>query len=131
MFTISRHWIQSSARLNQCKHSHTITIKINLNIILPSTLRSSMLCFLFKYFDWNCTYTHFSSQQCMLHEQSISFSLISSTWWYFVNSTNYGAPHYVFVHVPITFSFLGPNILLSTLFWNTLNLSETPKFHTT
>jgi hypothetical protein len=27
-----------------------------------------------------------------------------------------------FLHSPITISFLGPNILLNTLFWNTLSL---------
>jgi hypothetical protein len=34
-------------------------------------------------------------------------------------STGHSAPHYSSLHSTVTSSLLGPNILLSTLFWNT------------
>jgi len=49
-----------------------------------------------------------------------------SSWFY--HSHNIGwAPHYaVFIHSPVTSSLLGPNILLNTLFSNTLSLRSSP-----
>jgi hypothetical protein len=37
-------------------------------------------------------------------------------------STNYEAPHCATSSIPSTSSLLGPNVILRTLFWNTLSL---------
>lgn len=36
--------------------------------------------------------------------------------------TNHEAPHFSLLHFPPTFSFLGPNIFLSTPSWNTISI---------
>ena len=64
-----------------------------------------------------------SSPPYTLHAPSISFFLILSPEQYWVSSTDHSAPHYVVSSTPlVTSSLLGPNILLSTLFSNTLSL---------
>jgi hypothetical protein len=45
---------------------------------------------------------------------------------YVVRSTYHNAPHYVVFSTPVTFSVLGPNILLNTPFSNTLSLYSSP-----
>ena len=66
---------------------------------------------------------HLYSPPYVLHAPSISFFLILSPAQYWVRSTDYSAPHYViFFYSPVTSSLLGPNILLNTLFSNTLSL---------
>jgi hypothetical protein len=66
----------------------------------------------------------FSSLPCMLHSSAIYFSLIISPKCYFMKSTNYKVPHNViFSSQPfLPVYMLRPNILLSTLFSNTLSL---------
>jgi len=59
----------------------------------------------------------------MLHAPPISFYLIWSPEKYWVKCTDHAAPHYaVFFQSTVNSSFLGPNILLSTLFSNTVSL---------
>ena len=54
------------------------------------------------------------------HAPPISFFSIWSPQQYLLRNTNHKAPHYVVF--PVTSSLLGPNILLNTLFSNTLSL---------
>jgi hypothetical protein len=59
----------------------------------------------------------------MLQALSITFFLIWALEQYWVRSTDNYAPHYVvFSTPPLTSFLLGPNILLKTLFSNTLSL---------
>jgi hypothetical protein len=59
----------------------------------------------------------------MQHAPSILILLITSPAQYSVSSTDNQAAHY---YSPLTSSALGPNILLSTLFSNSLTLRSTP-----
>ena len=63
-----------------------------------------------------------SSPPHVLHALPISFFLILSPEQYWVRSTVHSAPHYVVSSTPVTSTLLGPNILISTLFSNTLSL---------
>jgi hypothetical protein len=65
-----------------------------------------------------------SSPLYVLHALPISFFLIWSTKSYLVRSTDHEAPQYAVFSTPIASSLLGPNILLSTLFSNTLSLGS-------
>ena len=56
----------------------------------------------------------------VLHAPSISFSILSSEQ-YSVSSTDHQAPNYIVFSTPLLPFLLGPNILLSTLFSNTLS----------
>ena len=56
------------------------------------------------------------------HAQPISFFSILSPAQYWVGSTNHLAPRYAISSIPpVTSSLLGPNILLNTMFSNTLS----------
>ena len=55
------------------------------------------------------------------HAQPISFFSILSLVQYWVRSKNHLASLCNLLHSPVTSSFLGPNILLKTMFSNTLN----------
>ena len=66
---------------------------------------------------------HLPSPLYVLHVPLISFLSILSPEQYLVRSTDHSSPYYVvFLHSPVTSSLLGPNILLTTLFSNTLSL---------
>jgi hypothetical protein len=71
-------------------------------------------------FPTNALYT-FSSLSCVPHAPPTSSPLTWSAEWYLGMSANYDPPHCV-LHSPVTSSLLGPNILLRTLFSNTLSL---------
>jgi hypothetical protein len=59
----------------------------------------------------------------MPHAPIISFFMIRSLEYYLVSSADHKDPHYVvFLHSPVTLSLLGPNIILNTLFSNTITL---------
>ena len=61
--------------------------------------------------------------QYVLHDSHISFFSFWSPEQYSVSSTDHQAPHYVVVSIPLLpHPILGPNILLITLFSNTLSL---------
>jgi hypothetical protein len=92
---------------------HNLTLnfpRIYFNIVLPSTPMSSELSLPFSFSNQNGVRT--SHHSCLLHAQPISFSL---TLWRRLLCN---------VLQPITSSLVGPNILLSTLFSNTANLSS-------
>ena len=60
---------------------------------------------------------------CALHVAPISFFSILSSGQHWVKRTDHSAPLLCsFLHSPVTPSLLGPNILLNTLFSNTLSL---------
>jgi hypothetical protein len=66
---------------------------------------------------------HPSSSPYALHASPISFFLIWSTEWYLVSQYRSLSPSPCSLLPPsVTYSLLGPNILLSTLFSNTLSL---------
>jgi len=101
--------------LSQLDPVHTTTshfLNIHLNIILPSTPGSPKLSRFLRFPHQNPVYTSTLPHTCYMplpsHSQyrSLSSSLCS------------------FLHSPVTSSLLGPNILLSTLFSNTLSLSS-------
>ena len=96
-------------------------LKIHLNNILPSTTGSS---------NWSLTLRH-------LHENPVYTSSLLHTCYKprpphfldFITRTVLGVPYRSlsfslcsFLHLIVTLSLLGPNILVSTLFWNTLSL---------
>ena len=92
------------------------------NIILPLTLWSSKWSISLRFSPPKpCIYP--SSTPYALHAPPISFFSISSYKQYLVSSTDHSAPHYVVFSTPVTTtSFLGPKILLNTLFSDTLSL---------
>jgi len=96
-------------------------LKIHFNIIIPSTPGSSKWSLSLRFPHQNPV--SLSLSPYVLHALSISFFSIWSPEQYWVSSTDHSAPHYVvFSHSPVTSSLLGPNILLGTLFSNTLSL---------
>ena len=62
-----------------------------------------------------------SSQPYALHAPPISFFSILSPETYWLSSTDYSAPHYAASPLPSYLVPLTPNILLNTLFSNTLS----------
>jgi hypothetical protein len=92
-------------------------LKVHLNIILPFTSGSS------KWFFTSGFPTNPLSSPYAPHAPPISFFSISPPAQYWVRNTDHSAPHHVpFNHSPVTSSLLCPNILLNTLFSNTLSL---------
>jgi len=63
------------------------------------------------------------------HAQPISFFSILSPARYWVRSTNHLAPRYAVSSSPVTSSLLGPNILLNTMFSNTLSFISSHNFN--
>ena len=90
-------------------------LKIHLNIILPFTPGSSKwslsLCFLHQ----NSVYTYTVPHTRYMPRPSYSSRFYHPT----ILGEKYSFSLCSFLHSPVTSSFLGPNILLSTLFSNT------------
>ena len=109
----------SSARPIQAKYPQRpswcsiLILSTHLRLGLPSGLLPSG-------FPSKTLYTHISSPYTP-HAQPISFFSMLSSAQYWVRSTNHLAPRYATSSIPpVTSSLLGPNILLNTIFSNTL-----------
>ena len=107
------------ARSSPCPTSHLL--KIHLNIIFPSTFGPSKWSLYLKFPHQNPVYASPFPIRATCPAHLILLDLI--TWTIFgeeyrsLNSTLCS-----FLHSPVTSSLLGPNILLNTLFSNTLSL---------
>ena len=100
-------------------------LKIHLNIILPTTLSSPSDLFP-SGFPTNTLHTSFFSHIVSTCPAHLILDVITRT----ILSKEYRSLSSTlcnFLHSPVTSSLLDPNILLSILFWNTLNLSSTLK----
>ena len=110
--------------LSQLDPVHTPTshfLKIHLNIILPSTPGSSKWSLSFRVPYQNPVYASPLSHTCYTPRSSRSS--------YFITRTILGEQYRSlssslcsFLHSPVTSSLLAPNILLNTIFSNTLSL---------
>ena len=102
----------------QSKPPHTTSLEIHLNIILPSTPRSPQLSLSLRIPHQNPVHTS------PLHNTRYMGHLIL----HFITRTILGEQYKSFssslcilLHSPVTSSLLGPNILLNTMFSNTLS----------
>ena len=108
--------------LSQLDPVHTPTsyiLKIHFNIILPPTPGSPKWSLSLKFPHQNHVYDSPLPHMCYM---PISYFSILSPKQYWVRSRDHSALHYVVSSTPITSPLLGSNILLSTLFSNTLSL---------
>jgi len=113
-------WPYSEAnRSSPCPIFHIL--KIHLNIILPSTLGSSKSSFPFRFPHQNPVFTSPLPIRTTLPAHLIILYLITRTKFGEVYRS-LSSSICSFLHSPVTSSPLGPNILLSTVFSNTLNL---------
>ena len=88
--------------------------KVHFNIILQSALGSSKWCLSIRSPHQNPLYTSPVSQTCHVPLHRIILDIITQI--IYSEEYTHKVPH----HSPVTSSFLGPNILLSPLFSNTL-----------
>ena len=110
--------------LNQLDPIHTPKshfLKIHLNIILPSTPGSLQRSLSLRCPHQNPVQASSLSHTCYMPCPSHS-SRFFFTRTVLGEEYNHYAPHYVFSPPPITSSLLDPNILLYTLFSDTLSL---------
>ena len=98
-----------------------VFVKIHLNIILPSTSWSPEWSLSLRFPHQNLVHTSPSLQTYHMPRQSIILNFITRT----ILGEEYrslSSSLCNFLHSPVTPSLLGPNILLNTLFSNTLSL---------
>ena len=94
---------------------------IHLNIILPSMPGSSMWSLALRFPHQNPICTSSLPCKCNVHDHHILLDLITCIVFgeeYRSLSSSLGS----FLHFPVALSLLGSNVLLSTLFSNTLSL---------
>ena len=117
------HMFLSWARLIQSMPTHRTSWRSIL--LLPSHLRLGLPSVSFPQFSAPKQYIRLSSHPFALHAPPISFFSITRTKlgeeYRLLSSTLCN-----FLHYPVTSSLLGPNILLNTLFSNTLSLLSKP-----
>ena len=106
-------------------HAHiSHLLKMHLNMILPSTPGSSKWFLSLRFSHQNPVYTSLLPRRATCPAHLIIFDL--------VNRTKLGEYRTLssslcsFLHFPVTPSLLGPNILVSALFSNTLSLRSLP-----
>ena len=110
--------------LSQLDSFHVPTshfLKIYLNIILPSTPGSPKWSLSLKFPHQNPVYTYPLPHTCYMPRLPILLDFITRK----MLGEEYrslSSSLYSFLHILVTASLLGPNILLNTLFSNTLNL---------
>ena len=110
--------------LSQLDPLHTPTshfLKIHLNIFLLSTPESTKCSFSVRSSHQNTVYVSPLPHTCYMPRTSLSSRF------YHPNNTGWGAQSVISSLCIFLHSLLGPNILLSTLFSNTLNPSATLK----
>ena len=96
-------------------------LKSHLNIILPSTSGSPKRSLSFRFPHQNPVYTYTLPICPACHAYLILLDLIARTI-LGVEYRSLSSSLCSFLHPPVTLSLLGPNILLKTLFSNTLSL---------
>jgi len=110
--------------LNQIDPVHAPTshfLKIHLNIIFPSMLGASKWSHSFRFPHQNPVYTSLLPHTRYMPRYFILLDLITRT----MLEEEYRSLSPLlcsFLHSPVTASLLGPNIILNTLFSNTLSL---------
>ena len=107
--------------LSQLYPVHTPTsyfLKIHLNTILPPTSGSSNWFHSFRFHHRNPVCTSCLLHMCYMPPHLIFLNLVTQI----IFGEEYRSLSSSFLHFPVTLSLLGPNILLSTLFLDTLNL---------
>ena len=110
-------------RSSQYPHT-SYFLKIHLNIILPSTPGSPRWSLSLRFPYQNPIYASSLPHICFIPRPS------HSSWFYYPNNNGWAVQIILllimmqFPAFPVTSSLLDPNILLSTLFSNTLSLHE-------
>jgi hypothetical protein len=107
--------------LSQMHPIHILPPYIHSYIIFSSTPKSSEQSHPFRIFDHNFVCISFLSLPRLLHSLPISSS-DSVTVIIFGEAYTLRSSLCSVLQLPVTSSLLCPNILLSTLFWNTLNV---------
>ena len=110
--------------LSQIDTVHTLTshfLKTHFNIILPFMPGSSKRSVFLKFSHLNPVCTSPLPYTCWRHTHLICLDLITQIV-FGCQYMSFSFSLYSFLHSLVTSSPLGPNILLSTLHWNTLSM---------